>query len=279
MAEQAGMISEIGQIVLAQAARQLGIWQRVLRKDRAFFVSVNVSPSHLMGQNFLEQVQLILSREGLHPNTLKFEITESVIMRHPERAARLFESLKSLGVGLACDDFGTGFSSLSSLRDLPFDILKIDRSFIAPESFDNRSGKIITTITDLAHSLDMVVVAEGIENQSQVDRLASLGCDLGQGYLIGQPMAASDVTDMLAVLPRVIAQTAPKPLNLDFLEPAPVLLPPGQAPMAPRNVVTAEDEPQELPSIFSMAKEPTPSVAKAKPKKPAAKTAKRAKRK
>jgi diguanylate cyclase (GGDEF)-like protein len=279
MAEQAGMISEIGQIVLAQAARQLGIWQRVLRKDRAFFVSVNVSPSHLMGQNFLEQVQLILSREGLHPNTLKFEITESVIMRHPERAARLFESLKSLGVGLACDDFGTGFSSLSSLRDLPFDILKIDRSFIAPESFDNRSGKIITTITDLAHSLDMVVVAEGIENQSQVDRLASLGCDLGQGYLIGQPMAASDVTDMLAVLPRVIAQTAPKPLNLDFLEPAPVLLPPGQAPMAPRYVVTAEDEPQELPSIFSMAKEPTPSVAKAKPKKPAAKTVKRAKRK
>jgi diguanylate cyclase (GGDEF)-like protein len=279
MAEQAGMISEIGQIVLAQAARQLGIWQRVLRKDRAFFVSVNVSPSHLMAPNFLEQVQLILSREGLHPNSLKFEITESVIMRHPERAARLFESLKSLGVGLACDDFGTGFSSLSSLRDLPFDTLKIDRSFIAPESFDHRSGMIITTITDLAHSLNMNVVAEGIENQSQVDRLAELGCDMGQGYLIGLPIPASEVTDMLAVLPRVIAQTAPKPLDIDFLEPAPMTIVPGQAPMAPRYVVTSEEEPQELPSIFAMSKETAQVAAKPKSKKTPIKTAKRVKKK
>jgi diguanylate cyclase (GGDEF)-like protein len=278
MAEQAGMISEIGQIVMAQAARQLGIWQRVLRRDRSFFISVNVSPSHLMAPNFLEQVQLILSREGLNPNTLKIEVTESVIMRHPERAARLFESLKSLGVGLACDDFGTGFSSLSSLRDLPFDTLKIDRSFIAPESFDNRSGMIITTITDLAHSLGMAVVAEGIENQSQVDKLAALGCDLGQGYLIGQPMAATEVTDMLAVLPRVVATVLPKPLNFDFMESAPLLPAPGHAPLAPRYTATFEEEPQELPSIFSVLKKPLAAVPKPKAKKPPAKVIKRAKK-
>jgi diguanylate cyclase (GGDEF)-like protein len=271
MAEQAGMISEIGQIVLAQAARQLGIWQRVLRRDRPFFVSVNISPNHLMEPNFLEQVQMILSREGLTSNSLKIEVTESVIMRHPERAARLFERLRSLGVGLACDDFGTGFSSLSSLRDLPFDTLKIDRSFIVPESFDQRSGMIITTITELAHSLDMVVVAEGIETQSQVDRLAALGCDLGQGYLIGQPMTAADVTDMLAVLPRIVAKTAPKLPKIDYLELADFTPPPGSAPLAPRRMIEIDAEPEELPSIFTVARKsdvppPKPKTKKALPR-------------
>jgi diguanylate cyclase (GGDEF)-like protein len=271
MAEQAGMISEIGQIVLAQAARQLGIWQRVLRRDRPFFVSVNISPSHLMAPNFLEQVQMILGREGLNANSLKIEVTESVIMRHPERAARLFERLRSLGVGLACDDFGTGFSSLSSLRDLPFDTLKIDRSFIVPESFDHRSGMIITTITELAHSLGMVVVAEGIENQNQVDRLAQLGCDLGQGYLIGQAMATADVTDMLAVLPRIIAKTASNFEKMNLLEVAALTPAPGHAPLAPRRVVETEDEPEELPSIFSVPKKSAPPSVKSK-KKPIART-------
>ncbi len=281
MAEQAGMISEIGQIVLAQAARQLGIWQRVLRHDRPFFVSVNISPSHLLEKNFLEQVQSILNREGLNSNSLKIEVTESVIMRHPERAARLFERLRSLGVGLACDDFGTGFSSLSSLRDLPFDTLKIDRSFIAAESFDHRSGMIITSITELAHSLDMVVVAEGIESQSQVDKLAQLGCDLGQGYLIGQAMAASEVTDMLAVLPRIIAKTAPEISPINYMKRDVEILQPGLAPMAPRRAIEVVEEPEELPSIFAVGNaqpkpEPKTRLAqkRAKPK-PAVKRAKK----
>lgn len=204
LAEQAGMISEIGQIVLASAARQLGVWQRVLRRDDQFFVAVNISPTHFLENGFLEQVQTVLLREGLKPNSLKIEVTESVIMRHPDRAMRLFERLRSLGVGLACDDFGTGFSNLSSIRDLPFDTLKIDRSFLAPESLDSRGGMIISTITDLAHGLGMSVVAEGIETQMQIDRLAQLGCDLGQGYFIGEPKSANEITDMLAVLPRFV---------------------------------------------------------------------------
>ena len=249
LAEQAGMIGEIGQIVLASAARQLGVWQRVLRRDDHFFVSVNISPTHFLAAGFLEQVQAVIAREGLKPSSLKIEVTESVIMRHPDRALRLFERLRSLGVGLACDDFGTGFSNLSSIRDLPFDTLKIDRSFLTPESFDTRGGMIITTITDLAHGLGMMVVAEGIETQMQIDRLAQLGCDLGQGYFIGEPKPANDITDMLAVLPRFVEEQMPS-----------------------RFAIPVEQPPLELevlPSIFELPKTSSPLLKrKLKVKKP-----------
>ena len=208
LAEKAELIAEIGQFVLATAARQLGIWQRVLRRDSFFFVAVNVSASQLTNKDFLKQVQDVINRETLSLGSLKIEVTESVIMRQPQKTAKLLQQLRSIGVGLSCDDFGTGFSSLSSLRDFPFDTLKIDRSFIDPEIYDERSATIITTITDLAHRLNMVVVAEGIEDQDQIDNLALLGCDLGQGYLIGQPMTAADVAEMLQVLPRKVANDA-----------------------------------------------------------------------
>ena len=204
LAEKAGLITEIGQIVLSMAARQLGIWQRVLRRDKFFFVAVNVSATQLMHKDFLKQVQDVINRETLSQGSLKIEITESVIMRQPQKTAKLLQQLRSIGVGLSCDDFGTGFSSLSSLRDFPFDTLKIDRSFIDPETYDDRSATIIATITDLAHRLNMVVVAEGIETQDQIDNLAMLGCDLGQGYLIGQPITATEVASKLQVLPRKI---------------------------------------------------------------------------
>ncbi len=204
LAEKAGLITEIGQIVLSMAARQLGIWQRVLRRDNFFFVAVNVSATQLMHKDFLKQVQDVINRETLSLGSLKIEVTESVIMRQPQKAAKLLQQLRSLGVGLSCDDFGTGFSSLSSLRDFPFDTLKIDRSFIDPETYDDRSATIIATITDLAHRLNMVVVAEGIETQDQIDNMAMLGCDLGQGYLIGQPITAIEVASILQVLPRKI---------------------------------------------------------------------------
>ena len=208
LAEKAELIAEIGQFVLATAARQLGIWQRVLRRDKFFFVAVNVSASQLTNKDFLKQVQDVINRETLSLGSLKIEVTESVIMRQPQKTAKLLQQLRSIGVGLSCDDFGTGFSSLSSLRDFPFDTLKIDRSFIDPEIYDERSATIITTITDLAHRLNMAVVAEGIENQDQIDNLALLGCDLGQGYLIGQPITATEVAAMLQVLPRKVADDA-----------------------------------------------------------------------
>ena len=267
IAETAGMMPEIGHFMISGAARQLGIWQRVHMRGKPFFVSVNASATQLANAEFPVKVQQVLKRENLVPDSLKIEITETVIMRQPERSARLLQQLKAMGVGLACDDFGTGFSSLASLRDFPFDTLKLDRSFIALEDFDDRNGKIITSITTLAHSLGMTVVGEGIETQAQIDRLASLGCELGQGFLIGAPetaeAASARLTQMLLgrhlVTPTLTDSSEAAPTNL--YEPVPSLVP-----LTPTSVPTSLLHPmfvEELPSIFSMAS----STAKPKPKR------------
>jgi diguanylate cyclase (GGDEF)-like protein/PAS domain S-box-containing protein len=292
LAEKAGLITEIGQIVLSMAARQLGIWQRVLRRDKFFFVAVNVSATQLMHKDFLKQVQDVINRETLSLGSLKIEITESVIMRQPQKTAKLLQQLRSLGVGLSCDDFGTGFSSLSSLRDFPFDTLKIDRSFIDPETYDDRSATIIATITDLAHRLNMVVVAEGIETQDQIDNLALLGCDLGQGYLIGQPITAIEVAAMLQVLPRKIVSDSELYQQQQMSEPAEDIAPvvKSSAPQVElplrRNLPIyvgdmdeeGDDVPELLPSIFAVPRmgEPPPKKLRAASAK---KTVKRAKAK
>jgi hypothetical protein len=109
--------------------------------------------------------------------------------------------VKQLGVGLACDDFGTGYSSLSSLRHLPFDTLKVDRSFVSPEAEDEKAAIILQSIVSLAHDLGLTIVAEGIEDQAQVDRLVDLECDYGQGFFIGQPMTAKQVGESLTSMP------------------------------------------------------------------------------
>jgi diguanylate cyclase (GGDEF)-like protein len=245
IAETTGMIGEIGQTILAGAARQLGIWQRVLMRDRPFFVSVNVSAVQLMGQDLPRQIKAILDRENLVQGSLKIEITETVIMRQPERAAKILQQLQALGVGLACDDFGTGFSSLASLRDFPFDTLKIDRSFIRPENFDERNGKIITSITTLARSLGMNVVAEGIESQMQIDRLAALGCELGQGYLLGMPETALAASERLALM-KQMGQAAVREEPKSLYAPAPNYRPIIEDLPDIFEVAT----PEELPSIF-----------------------------
>jgi hypothetical protein len=122
-------------------------------------------------------------------------------MSNPELSVRVLERLKELGIGLACDDFGTGYSSLSTLRRLPFDTLKIDRSFIETEPGDERSGVILASIAGLARELGMRIIAEGISTQLHVDLLEALGCELGQGFFIGRPMPARMVTEVLASMP------------------------------------------------------------------------------
>ncbi len=293
VAETAGMMPEIGHYILAGAARQLGIWQRVHMRRRAFFVSVNVSATQLMGNDFPRQVKQVLERESLEPGSLKIEITETVIMRQPERAANILRQLQGMGVGLACDDFGTGFSSLASLRDFPFDTLKIDRSFIAPDNFSERNGKIINSITALANSLHMAVVAEGIETQEQIDSLAALGCGLGQGYLIGVPETADQAGVRLVrlnaphpVVPPaspVVTQTSalaqlgqsrvqPPTVFRSLYEPAPRTLPfnlKEAAGIFDQDAAQAE----ELPSIFAVTKPPRkkPTPQKVQVKKAAGK--------
>jgi hypothetical protein len=122
-------------------------------------------------------------------------------MEQPELACQILQRLKELGVGLSCDDFGTGHSSLSSLRKLPFDTLKVDRSFVAPDATDRRAAVILEAVVAMAHAMGLTIVAEGIENQEQVDRLGVLDCDLGQGFFIGRPMTAKQVTEALVGLP------------------------------------------------------------------------------
>jgi diguanylate cyclase (GGDEF)-like protein/PAS domain S-box-containing protein len=284
-AEEAGLIGEIGRLVLSEAARQLGIWQRTVARNRTLFIAVNVSASQLLEEEFLATMHHIIQRESLLPDTLKIEVTEAVVMRYPDRVLSLFGVLRDLGISLSCDDFGTGFSSLSTLRDLPFDTLKLDRSFVS-EPDDERGSHIIRSVLDMAHGLNMTVVCEGVETPEQAARLTSLGCDYGQGFHFGSAAPPRDVELTLADLP--LSSITPPILIHKPASMAPAILPrpqqplPGRAPLAPRYTVVREgpkepDLPDELPSIFEVEKM---ARAKAKPvnrKKPAKKPGKKRK--
>ena len=197
IAEETGIIKELSHHVLNEAARQLGIWQRAFRPDRPLFVSVNVSSSQLFNTDLVDDVRALLGREDISAGSLKLELTESLVMENPELSIEILERLKALGVGLACDDFGTGYSALASLRRLPFDTLKVDKSFLEADPEDEKATIILETVILLAHDLDMTVVAEGIESQEQITTLAELECDFGQGFLIGEPMSAKQVVEAL----------------------------------------------------------------------------------
>jgi diguanylate cyclase (GGDEF)-like protein len=201
LAETTGIIKDIGRQVLNEAGRQLGIWQRTYRTRDPLFVSVNVSSTQILGADLLEDVTALLARENLVRDTLKLEITESIVMENPELSITILDRLKQIGIGLACDDFGTGHSSLSNLRRLPFDTLKVDRSFLEPEPEDTKAAVILESIVMLAHDLGLNIVAEGIQSQEDVDRLGALDCDFGQGFFIGEPMSAKQVVDVLSGIP------------------------------------------------------------------------------
>jgi diguanylate cyclase (GGDEF)-like protein/PAS domain S-box-containing protein len=198
VAEETGIIKDLSQHVLNEASRQLGIWQRAFRPDKPLFVSVNVSSGQLFNTELVDEVRSLLGREDIRPGTLKLELTESLVMENPELSIEILERLRALGVGLACDDFGTGYSALASLRRLPFDMLKVDRSFLEADPEDEKAMIILETVILLAHDLNMTVVGEGIESQEQITTLAELECDFGQGFLIGEPMSAKQVVEALS---------------------------------------------------------------------------------
>jgi diguanylate cyclase (GGDEF)-like protein/PAS domain S-box-containing protein len=197
LAEETGIIKDLSHHVLNEAARQLGIWQRAFRPDKPLFVSVNISSSQLFNTDLVDDVRALLGREDISSGALKLELTESLVMENPELSIEILERLKALGVGLACDDFGTGYSALASLRRLPFDTLKVDKSFLDADPEDEKATIILETVILLAHDLNMTVVAEGIESQEQITALAELECDFGQGFLIGEPMSAKQVVEAL----------------------------------------------------------------------------------
>jgi EAL domain-containing protein (putative c-di-GMP-specific phosphodiesterase class I) len=251
-AEEAGLISEIGAVVLLEASRQLGVWQRTIARGQKIFVTVNASPTQLLEKEFLITTQRIMEREQLERGSLKVEVTEAVVMRYSDRIVTLFGALRQLGIGLACDDFGTGFSSLSTLRNLPFDTLKLDKSFLSSGNEDDRAAHVIRTVLDLAHGLGMNVVCEGVETEDQAARLREMGCDFGQGFHFGVPSLARSVEHMIATAPlRPVDPIAPAVAVTDDALVAArtsqeVLAPPADQP-----------KPVALPSIFKVANPPS----------------------
>jgi diguanylate cyclase (GGDEF)-like protein len=201
LAEESGLIVELGSYVLGQALEEASRWHRVLPRDRdPLFVSVNVSSRQLFRQDMVQEIRLILAREAVPKGTLKLEITESLIMENPERAVEILTWLKTFGASLALDDFGTGYSSLSYLHRFPCDTIKVDRSLVRDSGLNGSTPLILRSVIALAHELGKEVVAEGVETQADASYLRSIGCEYGQGYYYGEPMSAKDVASLLAAL-------------------------------------------------------------------------------
>ena len=195
LAEEQGLIWEIGEWVLWEACRQTVEWQR--QGLRPLKTSVNLSARQLSNDEFADLIRRVLKQTGLDPKWLQVELTETALMGSLDATPANLYSLFCLGIQTAIDDFGTGYSSLDYLRRLHFDTLKIDRSFITDISTDARAGALAQSIIDMAHRLQLRVVAEGVETFAQLNFLKQSGCDEIQGYLASRPVTAADMTLML----------------------------------------------------------------------------------
>jgi diguanylate cyclase (GGDEF)-like protein/PAS domain S-box-containing protein len=197
IAEETGLIHELGRQVLAAACTQARSWQVEHPSDPPLTVSVNLSPRQLQADGLISHVTAALEISGLPASTLVLEITEGAMMHDTDATIRKLQALKALGVRLAVDDFGTGYSSLSYLQRFPIDILKIDRAFVAAIESDDDKSSLVRAIVSLAKTMQLQAVAEGIETRTQADILTRLGCDLGQGYYLGHPMDPEALEDIL----------------------------------------------------------------------------------
>ncbi len=192
LAEETGLILPIGRWVISEACRQAAAWQRELPGDERFTVAVNLSARQLMDSGLLEHLRLTLDQTGIDPGSLLLEITESAVMHTPDQAGQTLHALRALGVRLGIDDFGTGYSSLLYLRSFPVDLLKIDRVFVDGMCNGADDAAIVKGTIQLAHAMDLRVVAEGVETKDQLAQLHALGCDTGQGYFWSRPLAPAE---------------------------------------------------------------------------------------
>ena len=195
LAEDIGMIGTLGNWALHEASRQVAQWNQMA--GTTLMVAVNVSPLQTQTNNFIDQVAAVLSHTGLSPQCLELEVTESALMADPVAAADRLRQLRALGVRVAIDDFGTGYSSLAVLKQLPVSKLKIDRAFVNDLDGNGEGVPIVTTIIDLARSLQLTVTAEGVETATQLDFLRDHGCDTVQGFLLGKPLPADQAEHLL----------------------------------------------------------------------------------
>jgi EAL domain-containing protein (putative c-di-GMP-specific phosphodiesterase class I) len=190
VAEESGLVREIGEWVLERVCIDMKGW--LVKQIDFGHVAVNLSGVQIQQDNFVDTVKSIIEKWELNPSLLELEITENILMRDVEAAVHYLTALRQLGVSIAIDDFGTGYSSLSYLSRLPINKLKIDKSFIRAVNSDKQSAEISRTIISLGHTLDMHVVAEGIEVAGQMDFLKQEGCDEGQGFYITNPLSHDD---------------------------------------------------------------------------------------
>jgi diguanylate cyclase (GGDEF)-like protein len=199
MAEETGLIIDIGRFVLREACWQTMQWRSLVGSED-LCVSVNVSPHQLYDGRFIADVEAALHASGLPPTSLILELTESALLSDTSRVHHRLAALRTLGVRIAIDDFGTGYSSLAYLRNFPIDFLKIDRSFVSElGGISNDQGRaLVRSIISIGHNLDLVVIAEGIELSLQLDELLSARCDLGQGYFFSQPAPPDEIPELLA---------------------------------------------------------------------------------
>jgi predicted signal transduction protein with EAL and GGDEF domain len=215
VADETGLIIPMNRVLLREACEQLRSWHAQFPAEPRLSMSINITSKEFAHPNLANGIAETLKQTGLDPNHLQLEITETIAMGDPEKAASVLTELKNLGVRLSVDDFGTGYSSLSRLQQFPVDSVKIDRAFIAHMDSDPESHKIVQVIIMLAQTLGLVTVAEGTETEAQVSQLKALDCGFAQGYYFSKPADHNAISDLLlkvngsgAVAPAVKANAA-----------------------------------------------------------------------
>jgi EAL domain-containing protein (putative c-di-GMP-specific phosphodiesterase class I) len=201
VAEETGLIVALGEWVMDRAVDQAARWQREFSHRGELIMSVNLAARQFRHRSLVSDIKHCLDSSGLAASRLKLEITESSLIEDPGESMGLMQELKQLGTRLSIDDFGTGYSSLSYLHRFPFDMLKVDRSFVTGMTESEDSRKIVTNIISLAQNLEKVCISEGVEKASEADYLRSLGCEFAQGFLYSQALPAGKAASMLETSP------------------------------------------------------------------------------
>jgi EAL domain-containing protein (putative c-di-GMP-specific phosphodiesterase class I) len=199
LAEENGVILALGRWVLSESCREATAWASSGQLDEDFSISVNISPVQVQQPEFIAEIEGVLEQTGLDPRRLILELTETSMFQDTRATIVKLQALRARGIRIALDDFGTGYSSLGYLRQFPVDILKIARDFVVPADRSPNAWAFAHAIVALGRTLGLLIVAEGIEEAGQVDRLRELGCSLGQGYHFARPMSARELAAQLGL--------------------------------------------------------------------------------
>ena len=193
VAEETGLIHDVGRIVIDRACQDMQNWPGLR-------MAINISPVQLREPNFADDLLAVVERYGLGPDQFELELTEGILVNNPTIAKRKLAHLKEAGFTLSLDDFGTGFSSIGYLRQFPFDVLKVDRSFVRDIGLNTTANALIQSLVSLGDAMNLSVIAEGIENEDQLKLLRLVQCEYVQGFLISRPVPADDISALLVRL-------------------------------------------------------------------------------